>query len=161
MTNTRTNDLTCQPQVSSLESHVGYWLRYVSNHVSNGFRLKVEAQGVTVSEWVILRELLDATDSSPSALVAAMGMSKGGVSKLLVKLEAKALVSRCVCAEDRRNQTVALTDTGRALTVQLAALADANDAEFFGHMAADERSALVRLMRSMVRHHGWHDVPVE
>lgn len=155
------NSAQISTAVSDLESHVGYWLRYVSNHVSDGFRLKVEARGVTVSEWVVMRELLDTPESSPSALVAAMGMSKGGVSKLLVKLEVKLLVTRTTCTDDRRNQTVALTEAGRALTAQLAQLADENDAEFFGFMTVDERTLLVRLLQTMVRHHGWNDVPVE
>ena len=46
-------------ELSPLESHLGYWLRYVSNHVSHAFALKVAARGVTVAEWVVLRELYD------------------------------------------------------------------------------------------------------
>ena len=47
-------------ELSSLESHLGYWLRYVSNHVSHAFSLKLAARGVTVAEWVVLRELYEA-----------------------------------------------------------------------------------------------------
>ncbi|MEG2964613.1 MAG: MarR family transcriptional regulator, partial [Janthinobacterium sp.] len=43
--------------VSELEAHLGYWLRFVSNHVSHSFQKKAEANGVTVSEWVVLREM--------------------------------------------------------------------------------------------------------
>ena len=42
-------------ECSTLEAHVGYWLRFVSNHVSQAFRRKVEARGVSVSEWVAMR----------------------------------------------------------------------------------------------------------
>ena len=28
-------------ELSSIESHLGYWLRYVSNHVSHAFALKL------------------------------------------------------------------------------------------------------------------------
>ncbi len=45
------------PDVSTLEAHLGYWLRYVSNHVSHAFALKVAAHGVSVAEWVVMREL--------------------------------------------------------------------------------------------------------
>ena len=43
---------------SSLQSHVGFWLRFVSNHVSHAFKLKVETRGVTVAEWVVLRSIV-------------------------------------------------------------------------------------------------------
>ena len=42
--------MTKSARVSPLESHLGYWLRVVSNHVSHGFKSKVEAHGVTVAE---------------------------------------------------------------------------------------------------------------
>lgn len=45
--------------VPDLTAHLGYWLRYVSNHVSQAFARKVEANGVTVAEWVLMRRLLD------------------------------------------------------------------------------------------------------
>ena len=41
--------------ISTLEDHAGYWLRFVSNHVSHAFMQKVEAKGVTVAEWARLR----------------------------------------------------------------------------------------------------------
>jgi hypothetical protein len=49
---------------SSLESHLGYWLRYVSNHVSHAFALKLAALEVTAAEWVVLREARSPTDSA-------------------------------------------------------------------------------------------------
>ena len=38
-----------QSPPSHLTSHLGYWLRHVSNHVSQAFARKVEQQGVTVA----------------------------------------------------------------------------------------------------------------
>ena len=62
--------MTRQSEISSLKSHLGYWIRYVSNHVSHAFSLKLAAVGVTVAEWVILRELYGA-ESAPSVLADA------------------------------------------------------------------------------------------
>ncbi|HYD07668.1 MAG TPA: MarR family transcriptional regulator, partial [Reyranella sp.] len=36
------------PQVSDLSDHLGFWLRLVSNHVSQAFAAKVASRGVTV-----------------------------------------------------------------------------------------------------------------
>ena len=101
-------------ELSPLETHLGYWLRYVSNHVSHAFSLKLAARGVTVAEWVVLRELYDA-ESAPSALAGRLGMTRGAISKLADRLIAKGLITRRSSAGDRRFQSLALTRQGRAL----------------------------------------------
>lgn len=45
--------------VSALNAHLGYWRRFVSNHVSQAFKVKVERHGVTVADWVVMRALFD------------------------------------------------------------------------------------------------------
>ena len=56
-------------EASQLTKHIGFWMRLVSNHVSYAFARKVEASGVTVAEWVVLREMYGRDDTtSPSAV---------------------------------------------------------------------------------------------
>lgn len=150
-----------KPKISPLEAHLGYWLRYVSNHVSHAFARKLDARGVTVAEWVVLRELYDAEALAPSAVAERIGMTRGAVSKLADRLVAKALVARAAEGRDRRYQALSLTAAARALVPELAALADANDAEFFGHLAPAERAALAAAMKEIVRRLGLGSVPVE
>ncbi|MGA7245246.1 MAG: MarR family transcriptional regulator, partial [Terracidiphilus sp.] len=45
--------------VSDLKDHVGFWMRGVSNHVSHAFSRMLQKSGVTVAEWVVLREMYD------------------------------------------------------------------------------------------------------
>jgi DNA-binding MarR family transcriptional regulator len=149
------------PQASPLEAHLGYWLRFVSNQVSDAFSRKVAACSVTVAEWVVLRELYDDDPLAPSALAGKIGMTRGGVTKLADRLIAKALVTRTASEEDRRYQALALTAKGRVLVPRLAALADENDAEFFGHLKPAERLSIENAMRNIVRRHGFKSVPVE
>lgn len=143
-----------------LEDHLGYWLRFVSNHVSHAFRLKVEAQGVTVAEWVLLRAMYDAGAASPGHLADTLGLTPGTVSKLVERLRRKALVTRVTSREDRRCQTVALTDRGQALVPTLAKLADENDREYFGHLSAKHRIQLLNEFKALVQRHGWNDLPI-
>jgi DNA-binding MarR family transcriptional regulator len=98
--------------------------------VAHAFQSKMEAHGVTVSEWVLLREIYASGLTSATALAARTGISKGAVSKLLARIEAKALLERETVDEDRRNHVVALSDAGQALVPELAQLADQNDDEF-------------------------------
>ena len=81
--------------VSSLEDHLGYWLRLVSNNVSAGFARRLEALDVSVSEWVAMRKLFDQPGAiSISALAEQMGMTKAPVSRLVERLVQKELVYR-------------------------------------------------------------------
>jgi len=150
-----------KPQTSGLETHLGYWLRYVSNHVSHAFARKLEARGVTVAEWALLRALFDHDALAPSEIAGNMGMTRGAISKLTDRLEAKALILRTQSRDDKRWQTLALTASGRALVPKLAALADRNDEEFFGHLTATERQAIAEAMRTIVRRHGFKNIPTE
>lgn len=145
--------------VSPLEAHLGYWLRFVSNHVSHAFGLKLAARNVTVAEWVVLRELYVEDAVAPSELAERLGMTRGAISKLVERLTAKSLARRTSSDSDRRFQSVALTAKGRALVPVLAALADRNDAEFFGHLKPAQRTVIESLMRDMIRRHGLRTVP--
>jgi DNA-binding MarR family transcriptional regulator len=146
--------------ISALDDHTGYWLRFVSNHVSHAFTRKVEAQGVTVAEWVLLREMFDAGVVNPSRLAEKLGMTRGAISKLVERLCQKKLASRSVSDGDRRYQTVSLTAAAKKLVPILARLADENDREFFGHLDPEQKTCLMNLLRDIVRQHGWKDAPV-
>jgi len=147
--------------VSDLTAHLGYWLRFVSNHVSQAFARKVEARGVTVAEWVLMRQLLEVDALAPSRLAERMGMTRGAVTKLADRLIAKSLLVRAADPDDGRAQTLSLTPAGRALVPELAALADVNDAEFFDHLTPEDREALLRILRSIVERRGLKSLPVE
>jgi DNA-binding MarR family transcriptional regulator len=145
--------------VSELKKHVGFWLRFVSNHVSYAFAAKLERTGVTVAEWVILREMYGTESSSPSTIAVRTGLTRGAVSKLVDRLFAKELVTREDRTDDRRYQSIALTTTGRRLVPKLAALADENDEEFFSSLSAKEREALVATLKKLVKAEELQKVP--
>jgi DNA-binding MarR family transcriptional regulator len=147
--------------VNPLEAHLGYWLRFVSNQVSHAFSLKVAERGVTVAEWVVLRELYEHDATAPSVLAEKIGMTRGGISKIADRLEAKNLLKRTTSDQDRRYQALALTPKGHAIVPKLAALADRNDAEFFNHLNVDQREAIKNAMRDIVRRRGLKSVPVD
>lgn len=147
--------------VSHLEDHLGYWLRGVSNLVSQAFQRKVEAQGVTVAEWVVLRAIFAADTLNPSQLAEQLGMTRGAVSKLVDRIAAKGHVLVTAETVDRRFQSLKLTATGRKLVPVLAALADANDHEFFGVLSAAQQASLRTLLRELADQHGVHRPPVD
>jgi DNA-binding MarR family transcriptional regulator len=145
---------------SALTDHLGYWLRLVSNDVSFGFARRVEALGVTVAEWVFLRELYGVDTAMPARLSERMGMTRGAISKLAERLLAKGLIERCDNPDDGRGQILALSKAGRELVPRLAKLADANDDAFFADLPAQDRADLDRILRSLAQRHGLKDVPI-
>ncbi|WP_263350196.1 MarR family winged helix-turn-helix transcriptional regulator [Acidicapsa acidisoli] len=150
-----------QLEVSDLKGHVGFWLRFVSNHVSYAFARKLLSTDVTVAEWVVLREMYDAESMAPSRLAEATGLTRGAVSKLVDRLFHKELLTRIERDDDRRYQTIALTEAGRKLVPKLAALADENDAEFFSALTPRERQALIETLRKLVEANRLTKLPTE
>ena len=157
---TRTNK--ARPSASHLTAHIGFWMRLVSNHVSHAFTRKLEASGVTVAEWVILREMYRDNDTtSPGAVAELTGLTRGAVSKLISRLLAKGLVTRKESSSDRRYQDIELTKPALALVPQLAKLADDNDAEFFGVLSRSDRKTLTRLLKKTAALRHLTQIPIE
>ncbi len=144
---------------SSLDSHLGYWLRLVSNRISGEFSSKLAAQGVSVAEWAALRLLYDHAAVSPSEMAKAMGMTQGAISKVADKLAAKGWVEINGNAADRRGRFIHLTEAGRVFLPQLAAIADENEEHFFGVLTKEEKSELKRIMECLAKTHHWDEVP--
>jgi DNA-binding MarR family transcriptional regulator len=143
-----------------LEAHLGYWLRMVSNAVSQEFARKLESQGVTVAEWVFLRMLWNSGSIAPSDLADRLTMTKGAISKLADRLAEKGLIDRVANSGDKRAQTLSLKPAGRKAIPRLAALADANDAAFFAELSAGERHQLGRLLRKIALAHSLTRAPI-
>lgn len=145
---------------SPLDTHLGFWLRSVSNHVSSRFQMHLEAQGCSVTDWVALRTLFDRRETSHAELIFALGITKGATSKVVSRLAEKGLVRRRLAEGSAREQLLSLTAKGRSFVPRLAALADENEAHFFGHLSEHERRALMDACRALAAHHGLLSPPL-
>jgi DNA-binding MarR family transcriptional regulator len=146
---------------SELTDHTGYWMRMVSNAVSQEFARKVSDEDVTVAEWSFMRALYDLEPTPPSVLAEKMGMTKGAISKLAERLVAKGLVERADSQQDRRAHSLSLTTKGRTKIPILASLADKNDAEFFGVLSKKEHETLDHILRLLAERRALTATPVD
>jgi DNA-binding MarR family transcriptional regulator len=121
----------------------------------------VEAHGVTVAEWVVMRALFGAGSVNPSDIADKIGLTRGAVSKLLERLAKKRLITCRAEKRDRRYQRVGLAEAGRKLVPVLGGLADENDREFFGHLREAERADLAAVLRDIVNRQGLKSAPVD
>ncbi len=148
-------------RVSRLEDHVGYWIRFVSNHVSASFARRLEKLDISVSEWVVLRQLYDAQTVSPTVLGESIGMTKAPVSRLVERLVRKGLIERKASRDDGRAQQIRLSASGQQLVPKLSAIADQNDAAFFGDLPENTRAALIAIMRQVATQSQMNKIPVD
>jgi MarR family transcriptional regulator, transcriptional regulator for hemolysin len=148
-------------EASRLTAHLGFWMRIVSNSVSQAFSRKLAASGVTVAEWVVLREMYSSDDTTSPGVVARLtGLTPGAVSKLISRLLAKGLVTRKESARDRRFQDIQLTPAAIEIVPKLAKLADQNDREFFAGLSDSDRKTLSRILKEIVALHKITKMPI-
>lgn len=148
-------------KVSQLDHHIGYWMRMVSNRISQAFAVRLAEKGVTVAEWVLLRSLYEHRSVNPHKLAEEMGMTRGAISKLVERLVDKGLIARTEEPGDRRYQNLSLPSDRRPLIEELAALADENDDEFFNCLTEAERNDLKQMLIRLAQSNGIRRPPTK
>lgn len=146
--------------ISRLDTHLCYWVRCVSNHVSQALGRQLEDAGISLAGWILLRELYDG-DRRPSALAAKVGLTRGAISKLVHRLSGCLMITQETTGEDRRGHMLALTDLGRAVVEVMAVALDDKEDEFFGHLEPNTRALFVAVLRDIVRRRGLQALPAE
>lgn len=116
------------------ESHCGYWVGRADRRLTKTLARLLFQCGIIASEWMALRVLYSPQWPHRRAtleLGEMIGMSKGGASKLVVRLIKKGLVEKRQEEFDRRYRAVRLTPEGRVFVARLAAVIKDTDREFF------------------------------
>jgi DNA-binding MarR family transcriptional regulator len=149
------------PPTATLQTHLGYWLRLVSNQVSAGFARGLQARELSVAEWVALKQIEGASAVTPAQVAAATGMTRGAISKVLDKLEERRWLARSLSISDNRVQHLALTARARHALPELTAIANQNDEHFFHVLDGAEQALLRGLLQKLAAAHHLHTVPVD
>lgn len=135
---------------SPLRRHLGYWLRQLSNHVSNSFAERLEKHDVSVPQWVVLRVLFDHDSLSLKSIVERVGVDQGALSRMVERLVVRGLVVRRESPSDRREIAVFLTKEGRQLVPKLAQEADENDRAFFGQLSDEQQAEFLKTIKALL-----------
>lgn len=155
------NAAPARPHHSTLEVHLGYGLRRVSNHVSGAFSRALQERQVSVAEWVVLSHVHERPETRPAELADTIGLTRGAISKVLDKLEEKKWIARKALQADNRGQLLFLTQQGRRVLPELREIADRNDQRFFDCLDAREKATLGQLLRKLTAYNEIRGVPVE
>ncbi len=86
-------------------------------HCSPNGQFSDSYEGLSLADYRTLKiaagEQRCCRECSMQLLITSLGFTKGGVTRIVDRLERKGLVNRCRLAEDGRICCVLLTDTGR------------------------------------------------
>ncbi|MDB6159609.1 MAG: MarR family transcriptional regulator [Gammaproteobacteria bacterium] len=143
---------TWQP-ITQAQWLCSYWLKRADRRISTSFAVDLKAWGIIASEWAALREMYRPGRNSSLGLATAIGMTKGGASKLVDRLVRKGLARRTVGELDRRCRPVGLTRRGKNFVWHLAMREEDIDHEFFGKDI--RRRGMMRALKRLV--HAWRD----
>ncbi len=96
-----------------------------------------------------------------ATLAGLIGYDRATLGKVVERLEAKALMKRNVCPNDRRARCLHLTESGAALIQAVRPKVAAIQPEILSGLSAAERNRLVRLLTKAVRsaEQSKHDAP--
>jgi DNA-binding MarR family transcriptional regulator len=136
--------------VEPARARCNYWVKNADRRFAKGFARLLAECGIIGSEWAALRHLYGPQWWSPVELGNAIGMSKGGASKLVSRLVKKGLADKRKAESDRRFRSVGLTRQGRELVVHLVPLEKAMDREFFGPLGNTARFRLTAWMQRVL-----------
>jgi DNA-binding MarR family transcriptional regulator len=149
-------------QLSSVESQLAYWVHYVGYRLLHELRDKTLELGVTAAESVVLRKLHEHVNGAmPSQLAARLGLTRGYLSRLAVRLEAKGLINREKSSSDRRALILTLTGVGRAAVHYVAAVADQVNTRIFGGTEGAPHETIEKVMKWIVYRGRFRFVPRE
>ena len=133
-------------QLTRLE--LGAWAGFLRAHAHLVRELDRELEavhGLPLTQYEVLIRLADAPDGRlrMSELARSVYLSQSGVTRLVDRLEARGLVVREPCPEDRRGLHAHMTDEGRELLAQARPTHLAGvRARFVRHFDDDELRAL-------------------
>lgn len=135
-------------RITQTQSLSSYWLKRADRHVSSSFARHLKGCRLVASEWAAIRQLYRPNRMSPLEIAQAIGMTKGGASKLVDRLVKKGWAIKRVGEFDRRFRTVELTEAGRDLVPRFARFVDNTDREILGNL--NRRRRLLRTLKRVV-----------
>jgi len=130
-----------------LSDFLPYALNRAAEVTSRGFQSHYKNRyGMLRTEWRVLFHLGRYGAMTASAICTRADLHKTKVSRAVSALERKRYLTRALNAQDRRQETLDLTQQGRAVFVDLRAEAQAYDARLAAQFTLHEQQILRRCL---------------
>jgi MarR family transcriptional regulator, multiple antibiotic resistance protein MarR len=122
-----TADIEVVPGVSAAipedEMVVGHLIGRARSALLTGLDGQLEPFGITGAQFAVLKNVADGVAETAADLCRTMHYDTGSMTRMLDRLEEKAVLRRERCTEDRRVVYLRITDTGNELLPRLRAAA--------------------------------------
>jgi DNA-binding MarR family transcriptional regulator len=139
-----------RPENYKAKSAVSYPVRRAHNLLTPKLEELFEDHGFTFTQWAVLMHLRDGLADTAADIARSFHHDGGAMTRILDQLEARMLVERKRCSEDRRVVRLKLTPEGSRTVEALIPFV----ADFLNRVVEDftreEAEALVRLMTKLI-----------
>lgn len=136
-----------------VSNYLLYLLAAASEAASAQFHARVRKTGLRVPEWRVLAWLHDRDGEMITRLARISLIEQSRLTKIIIQMEERGLVTRQGDAQDRRRVRVWLTDTGRSLSATLVEEARLHEARLLsileGGDGARLKPALAALLETL------------
>ena len=118
-------------------------LRRILRAADLGSRKLASATGLAPSHLLVLREIEQRGETTPSVLATALQFGQATITNIVDRLEAGSLVTRQRSGQDKRQIILTVTDAGRAMIERAPDLLQTRFSERFADLPAWERAMIL------------------
>ncbi|MBO1016780.1 MarR family transcriptional regulator [Achromobacter sp. SD115] len=144
-----------------MEDNAGFLIKLVSNSLNRMLDQEMAPLELTAMQWRPILLVFQGRADTPAELARLTGMDTGAMTRALDRLEAKGLLRRNRCQEDRRVVKIELTEVGEAKAREI----PPNIARVLNHhlrgFSIDEVAQLKHFLRRMIANGSASSAPPE
>jgi DNA-binding MarR family transcriptional regulator len=129
---------------------VGHLIGRARSVLLTGLDAELEPFGLTGAQFAVLKHVADGTAETAADLCRTLHYDTGSMTRMLDRLEEKAMLRRERCTHDRRVVYLRMTDTGTDLLPQLRATAVRVLSRMLAGFSAAEVENLKRYLGRMI-----------
>ncbi|MGJ8569835.1 MAG: MarR family winged helix-turn-helix transcriptional regulator [Hoeflea sp.] len=140
------------PEQPFVPNYLLYLLAAASEAASERFHTHVRTKGLRVPEWRVLACLIDTDGSMVTELARYAMIEQSRLTKIIIQMDSRGLVTRRSDPKDGRRVRVFLTDGGRALAEELVADAKVNEQELLRSFQGSQGAKIKDTLRALIEH---------
>jgi len=129
-----------------------YLLAAASEAASERFHAHVRTRGLRVPEWRVMACLIDTDGSMVTELARYAMIEQSRLTKIIIQMDTRGLVTRRSDPKDGRRVRVFLTPQGRALADELVADAKIDEQELLRSFQGGEGTEIKQTLRALIQH---------
>ena len=137
---------------SFVPNYLLYLLAAASEAASTRFHSHVRSKGLRVPEWRVMACLTDWDGSMVTELAAYAMIEQSRLTKIIIQMDTRGLVTRRSDPNDGRRVRIFLTKKGRALAAELVADAKAHELELLRSFQGNQGDEIKGTLRALIQH---------